>query len=110
MDEKIEILLEAAERYKAYVLDPANANKATSLPNPAKLKISYNWDGIASVLREVRESPEGSANDKRVKADRLLKLAEIYEVLRAAKMQKLESVRLTLVSEANHLRGGSSVA
>lgn len=106
LDEKIEILLEAAERYKAYVLDPANLSTSKAQrPTPADIKVSYNWDGLAGVLREVRESQEGSPNDKRIKGERLLKLAEVYEVLRAAKMQKLEAVRLALVNEANQLRG-----
>lgn len=110
LDEKIEILLEAAERFKAYVLDPANASKGGHHEMPAGIKASYNWDGLASVLREVREMQEGNPNDKRIKAERLLKLAEVYEVLRAAKMQKLEAVRLALVNEANQLRGGSTLA
>ena len=113
LDEKIEILLEAAERYKAYILDPANAAQTKAgvhFPMPADLKVAYNWDGISAVLREVRDMQEGNPNDKRVKGERLLKLAEVYEVLRAAKMPKLESVRLALVNEANQLRGGSPVA
>lgn len=108
--EKIEILQEAAERYKAYVLDPANVNKMTHLSNPAALQVAYNWDGLAGVLREVREMPEGSTNDKHAKAELLLALAEVYEILRAAKMQKLEAVRLVLVNEANQLGGGTPVA
>jgi hypothetical protein len=111
--EKIEILLEAAERFKAYMLDPANAASSKVSAHhaaPSEIKIAYNWDGLASVLRDVREMPEGNATDKRLKADHLLKLAEVYEVLRAAKMQKLEAVRLALVTEANQLRGGSPVA
>ncbi|HVY53437.1 MAG TPA: hypothetical protein VHA13_02845 [Gammaproteobacteria bacterium] len=103
LDEKIEILLEAAERYKAIVLDAPVANKT----NPSEIKVAYNWDGLASILREVREAHEGGQNDKRIKLERLLKLAEVYEVLRAAKMQKLEAVRLALVNEANRLRSGA---
>lgn len=110
VDEKIEVLLESAERYKAYVLDPANSSKNNlQRPTPADLKVSYNWDGLARVLREVREMHESSANDKRSKAERLLKLVEVYEVLRAAKMQKLEAVRLALVNEANQLRSGAPI-
>lgn len=108
VDEKIEILLEAAERYKAFVSDAANASVGKAqIVRPADLKIAYNWDGIAQVLREIREGQEGNPNDKRVKAERLLKLAEVYEVLRSAKMQKLEAVRLALVNEANQLQGGT---
>lgn len=109
LEEKIEILLEAAERFKALVTDPTNTlvsdNKQGTVP--ADLKYAYNWDGLAAVLREVRELTEVNPNDKRIKGERLLKLAEVYEVLRAAKMQKLEAVRLALVNEANQLRGGT---
>lgn len=107
IDDKIELLLEAAERYKAVVMDVKKAvaaeNKQGSIPGD--LKVAYNWDGLAQVLREVRQMNEGSSNDKRLKSERLMKLAEVYEVLRAAKMQKLEAVRLALVNEANQLRG-----
>ncbi len=107
LEDKIEILLEAAERYKAIVTDVTQTlmmeNKQGALPSD--LKVSYNWDGLAQVLREVRELTEANSNDKRIKSERLLKLAEVYEVLRAAKMQKLEAVRLALVNEANQLRG-----
>lgn len=103
LDEKIEILLEAAERYKAVVTDPTAVQSQGSVP--ADLKIAYNWDGLAGVLREVRQMTEGTPNDKRLKGERLMKLAEVYAVLRGAKMQKLEAVRLALVNEANHLRG-----
>jgi len=107
LDEKIEILLEAAERYKAIVSDAANAMVAESKLGavPADLKTAYNWDGLAQVLREVRQMNEANPNDKRLKGERLLKLAEVYEVLRSAKMQKLEAVRLALVNEANQIRG-----
>ena len=109
LEEKIEILLEAAERFKALVTDPANSqtadNKTGSIPSD--IKAAYNWDGLAQVLREVRQMSEANANDKRMKGERLLKLAEVYEVLRAAKMQKLEAVRLALVNEANQLRGAT---
>lgn len=105
LDQKIEILRQAAERYKAVVADPAHVQKQVSVP--ADLKISYNWDGLAAVLREVRQMSEGTANEKRLKEERILKLAEVYEVLCGAKMQKLEAVRLALVNEAHHLRGAT---
>src|SRR5687767_14680728 len=109
LGDKIEILLEGAERYKALVLDtslapePPNPKGAT----PAEIKSSFNWDGLAMILRDTRALPEGNANDKRIKSERLLKLAEVYETLRSAKMQKLEAVRLALINEANLLRGGT---
>ncbi len=52
------------------------------------------------VLREVREMPEADRSARIAKADLLTKLAEIYEVLRAAKMPRLEAVRIALMSEA----------
>lgn len=115
--ERIEILMEAAERYKAFVLDthvtpkdqvdPAAANKRMV---PRDQKAAYNWEEIARVLREIRELPEIDKIDKTRKGDLLNKLAEVYEVLRAAKMSKLEAVRLALISESNQLRGGAQVA
>src|SRR5690348_2984308 len=90
VEEKIEILLEAAERYKGVVLDVSQVAVTNSKSGtvPADVKVSYNWDGLAQVLREVRQMNEATPNDKRMKGERLLKLAEVYEVLRAAKMQK----------------------
>ena len=107
--EKLDVLLEAAERYKAIIIDAANTpsiltNKRTT---PADIKTSFNWDAIAQVLREIREMPEANPHDKRSKADRLLKLSEIYETLRSAKMPKLEAVRLALLNESNQVRGGA---
>lgn len=110
LHDRIEHLAEAAERFKAVVLDeaakphaPSDASKRTS---PRDQAGAYNWDEIARVLRLVREMPEGSKQDKLIKSEMLTKLAEIYETLRGAKMSKLEAVRLALISEANQLRGG----
>lgn len=105
LEKKIEILLKSAKRYKAIVLDPNQGVSPSSVP--AELKIAYNWDGIAYVLREVRQMTEETPDDKRRKGEYLMKLAEVYEVLRGAKMQKLEAVRLALANEANQLRGGT---
>lgn len=114
LEEKLEILMEAAERYKAVVLDLATKTVVSSEENgkkrmvPREQAAAYNWDEIARVLREIREMPETAKTDKLKKADMLTKLAEIYEVLRAAKMSKLEAVRLALIGEANQLRGGAT--
>lgn len=111
LEEQIEILMEAAERYKAIVLD-VTAHVQEPEPGkrsvPRELSVAYNWEEIAKVLREVRETPEINKIDKARKAQLLTKLAEVYEVLRAAKMSKLEAVRLALIAEANQLRGGAS--
>jgi hypothetical protein len=111
LDDRIEILMEAAERYKAIVLDestkvvPSDPNKRLV---PRDMPAAYNWEEVARVLREIRELPEINKVDKTKKGNLLAKLAEIYEVLRAAKMSKLEAVRLALISESNQLRGGAS--
>lgn len=111
LQERIDVLMESAEKYKAVILDSAKtveSSSETKRLTPRELKAAYNWEEIARVLREIRELPEGSKTDKAMKAQLLAKLAEIYEVLRGAKMSKLEAVRLALISEANHLRGSST--
>lgn len=111
LDERIEVLSDAAERYKAIILEtapPAADTTNHKRTTPRDLTAAFNWEEIARVLREIREFPEINKNDKMKKADLLTKLAEVYEVLRAAKMSKLEAVRLALISEANQLRGGAS--
>jgi hypothetical protein len=112
--ERIDILMEAAERYKAIILDTSikkpegTEGGATKRTVPRDQTTAYNWEEIAQVLREIRELPEVSKGDKVKKGDLLAKLAEVYEVLRAAKMSKLEAVRLALISEANQLRSAGS--
>lgn len=111
--EKIEQLMEAAERYKAVILESTAKTPGTQEVKhtvPKDIVHSYNWDMVAAVLREIRELPEGSKDDRAIKAEYLTKLSEIYEILRAARMSKLEAVRLALMSEANQLKGGSSAS
>lgn len=113
LEERIEVLLHAAERYKAAVLDQkvgaeSEALKTARISVPRELEHSYNWDDIAIVLRETRELPEATREEKNAKSHMLSKLAEVYEVLRGAKMSKLEAVRLALVNESKQLRGGST--
>lgn len=115
LEERIEILMDAAERYKAVVLDEKSAKEklaeqATKLMVPRDMVAAYNWEEIAHVLRGIRDLPEANKPDKVKKAEMLTKLAEVYEVLRAAKLAKLEAVRLALISEATQLRGGAQVA
>ncbi|GEM_PF-1050892 len=131
LEQRIDILMDAAERYKAVVLDLKN-NDLSAKENkekereregvakpelrmvddngskrvvPRDQQASYNWEEIARVLREIRELPEASKVDRTTKAGFLTKLAEVYEILRAAKMAKLEAVRLALMGEANQLQG-----
>jgi hypothetical protein len=106
---KLEILMLAAERYKAIVLETnikltEASTDSTKLMSPRELAHAYNWQELAKVLRELREAPEQNQANRLTKAAHLMKLAEIYEVLRGAKMPKLEAVRLALVNEANQLK------
>lgn len=109
MNDRIEVLMEAAERYRAVVLDVTNQSAVTTDEKkpmaPRDLPVAFNWEEIARVVRNIRMLPEINRSDKAKKADMLVKLAEVYEVLRAAKMPKLEAVRLALISESTHLRG-----
>lgn len=112
IEERIALLMEAAERFKAVVLDTDTKANDTEgnlkRSTPRDLKATYNWEEISRVLREIRELPEINKADKAKKGDLLAKLAEVYEVLRAAKMPKLEAVRLALIGEATQLRSASS--
>src|SRR6187399_843892 len=104
VEERVEVLMDAAERYRAVIIDAASKPDALvkKIGLPKDQTAAFHWDEVARVLREIRELPEGNKDDRARKAALLGKLAEIYEVLRAAKMPKLEAVRLALISEANH--------
>ena len=106
LSERIDLLMEGAERYKAIILD--ESLKVVVDPNkrllPRDLTAAYNWEEIARALHSIRELPEGDRSEKRIKEELLIKIAEVYEVLRAAKMAKLEAVRLALVAEAAQLK------
>lgn len=112
--EKTEVLLEAAGRYHAIVIDAAEKKVAEGAVTqkkqiiPRDLTAVFNWEEIAKLLREMKDLPESTQIHKLSKADHLMKLAEIYEVLRAAKMPKLEAVRLALVNEANQLKASAA--
>jgi len=116
LSERMEVIMDAAMRYKAVILETSSqeVTEPTLVTkkriSPRDQKAAYNWEEIARVLREVRELPEIGKLEKDRKATFLEKLAEVYEVLRAAKMPKLEAVRLALISEANQLRGNVQVA
>jgi len=115
VDQKLEALLEAAQRYKALVLE--TSIRMTDVPeekkpvSPRDITRSYNWEEIARLLRQIRELPENTPAAKLQKSAKFKKLSEVYEVLRAAKMPKLEAVRIALMNECNQLAsGGSQVA
>lgn len=105
LTDRVELLLDAASRYKAFVLDAKPHQDAANRAAPCDQPAAFNWQEIAHVLRQIRELPEGAKIDKQEKANMLVKLAEVYEVLRGARMSKLEAVRLALISEAEQLRG-----
>ncbi len=105
LSDRVELLMDAASRYKAFVLDIKPDHDAASRMAPCDQPAAFNWQEIAHVLRQIRELPEGAKVDKQEKAEMLVKLAEVYEVLRGARMSKLEAVRLALISEAEQLRG-----
>lgn len=112
--ERIEQLMEAAERYKAAVLEitaklPAGTQEVRVF-SPKDLTVAFNWDIIAVLLREIRALPEATKEEKDKKNKCLTRLAEVYEVLRGAKMPKLEAVRVALTNEANQLTGGTAGA
>lgn len=105
-EQRLDLLSEAAERYKAVITDlssKAAVDSSRKIVTPRDQEAAFNWEEIARILREVREMPEMDKGDKKRKGLLLRKLAEVYEILRAAKMPKLEAVRLALISEANQL-------
>lgn len=111
LSEKIDLMLEAAGQYKAAVSEVkayGEKNDTKKLMTPRDLQAVYNWEEIAKILHQIRELPEASKLDKDKKGNLLTKLAEVYEVLRGAKMPKLEAVRLAIANEASQLIGGSS--
>jgi hypothetical protein len=120
VQEKLSVLLDAAHRYRSAILEPpATPPPSTSGAEPAAKKrmvpreiiCAYNWQELAKLLREIRELSESTPSTKALKGSHLKRLAEIYEVLRGAKMPKLEAVRLALMNEASQLGvRGSQVA
>lgn len=130
VQDRLEILMEAAERYRGSVLDTtspaalaaaaaasaADAEAAKEEPGgggkkrltPRDIRVAFNWQEIARILREIREMPESNQANKVTKGERLKRLADIYEVLRAAKMPKLEAVRIALMNEAKQLHSGGT--
>lgn len=111
--QKLETLMEAAERYKAAVLDvavksPETLTDSKKRSSPSELTHAFNWQELAKVLRELRELPEVNQPSRLTKAEALVKLANVYEVLRGAKMPKLEAVRLALINEAKQLNSSAA--
>ncbi len=106
LKEKIEVMMDAAERYRVAIQDIAakEAGSAKTM-SPKDLQASYNWEQAAIILHRVRDLPESNKDERQIKADLLTKLSEVYEVLRSAKMSKLEAVRLALIGEAKQLQG-----
>lgn len=113
LDQKLEVLLEAAQRYRAAILDVHKSVEVISSDKkrmtPRDITHAYNWEEITKVLRQIRDLPEANAGAKSLKATKLKKLAEIYEVLRGAKMAKLEAVRICLINEAKQVSSTGSL-
>jgi hypothetical protein len=113
ISDRLELLMEAAERYKAAILENSQVTPgfdptaAKARLTPREMKVAFNWQEIAKLMREIRESSEQNQPNKLKKDDHLTRLAEVYEILRAAKMPKLEAVRIALMNEAKQLRGGA---
>jgi hypothetical protein len=114
ISEKLDILLDSAQRYKSIMMDSSTKTTEASLgeikncPTPREMEHVFNWDEIAKILNELRNLPENTPTAKIKKGDYLAKLAEVYEVLRGAKMPKLKAVCLALMSEASQLKGGNA--
>lgn len=114
-EEKLEVLMDAAERYKAVVLD-AKPKLAGDLAGsdakkrmiPRDTAVAFNWEELAKMMRYIRELSENTQTFKLTKAMLLTKLAEVYEVLRGAKMPRLEAVRIALINEAKQLGAGGN--
>ncbi len=105
LEDRIEIFLESARNYKAAILDAIGVEgELNKFAIPRDQLVAYNWGELARMLRELRDLPEISKGDKIRKAALITKLAEVYEVLRGAKMPKLEAVRLALINEASQLQ------
>lgn len=110
IDEKLDILMAAAEQYKTYLLGALEEKNALpelsdkKIMMPRDIQHAYQWDFLAKMLREIRDIPEATASAKTKKMTYLEKLATIYEVLRSAKMPKLEAVRLAIMNEADQLK------
>jgi len=108
---RLDLLQEAAERYRAAILDPTMAINLVDEKGvrrkmvPREMRVAFNWQEIAKLLREIREMTEATSPAKVSKAEHLTMLASVYEILRAAKMPKLEAVRIALLNEASHLQG-----
>lgn len=115
LKEKLDTLIESSSRFKAAVLESSGVTAAPEsgvkkLTTPRDLTAVFNWEEITRLLREIRELPEATPVNKLTKADHLTKLAEIYETLRAARMAKLEAVRIALINEATQLRASAAQA
>jgi hypothetical protein len=114
IDQKLEILLDAAEQYKTTILDAISKTEdgaqSKKRNSPRDVTFSYNWEEIAKVLKEIRDLPENNPIVKKSKSAYLNRLADVYEILRSAKMPKLEAVRLALINEASHLGDSSRVS
>ena len=59
MEQRLEIMLTGAERYKAAVLDVTtdSALDAKKPMTPREVKNAYNWQELAKLLRQISKAP-----------------------------------------------------
>ncbi|HVE45105.1 MAG TPA: hypothetical protein VNC84_08280 [Gammaproteobacteria bacterium] len=108
LQERLSIVSNAAEQYRSAVLGGSLVPGATAEPpkyeTPREQTVAFNWETIACLYREIHALTEATYSDKQEKADLLMQLSETYEVLRAAKMPRLEKISSVLAAEANQLK------
>lgn len=105
LEERLDCLKAGASEFKEITINttPELLQKTHHVRTPREQKVAYNWDAISKVLREIRALTENVEAEKEKKATLLLTLADIYAILRDARMSKLEAVRVALKSEAMQL-------
>ncbi len=101
LTQRLALIMDAALQYKTLMGQAEESLKKT----PGDIKISFNWVLMGKLFKEIQELPENSAESKFVKVKQIKRLIDVYEVLRQAKMAKLESVKTLLLSEIRQLEG-----
>lgn len=112
LEERLDCLKKGASEFKEITNNtmPELLQKNHHARVPREQICAFNWDAIAKLLREIRALSENLTSEKEKKAKLLLMLAEIYAILRDARMNKLEAVHVALKSEAMQLQKQVQVA
>lgn len=114
LPEKLEALMESAQRYKAAMLDMKTKKMATGAIDlgkrsiPKDLEISFNWGELAIVFNKTCHLTEVTAVNKAAKVEALTKLKEIYEALHSAGLLKLEIVISKIKTDIIQLSGNTN--